>query len=235
MAHAAVRTLGSVLAVTAVGAGAGALLIARVVRAERRALAPPTIQSGPGDRPAIVVFGAEVVLTGPSKELASRLRHALRLFKQGVASVIVVSGGVVVNDEGHVLDEGAVMSDWLIERGVPAESVIVGLPGDNTRQTVATMARLTREAGLHPWVAVSTPFHARRIADEAWRAGIDVVVSGPIDSPESGVPRLRRIRVVTEAVATVYYVLPESITSRVSTSAGTWRHRVPLLLAGVRE
>lgn len=213
-------------------AAVGALVVARVVRAESKALAPVTLRPEPGDKLAIIVFGAETESTGPSDELASRLRHALRLYELGVASVIVVSGGVVIDDEGRILDETADMSAWLIEHGVPAESVIMGLPGDNTRQTVSTMARLSRELGLHPWVAVSTPYHARRILDEARRAGIDVIVSGPADSPESLVPRVRRVRVLTEAIATVFYVLPESVTSRVRTSAGTWRHRIPLLLGG---
>ena len=61
----------------------------------------------------------------------------------------------------------------------PAAAIIQGRPGGNTRETISAMARLEVDELLGPWIAVSTPFHARRIRDEARRAGIDVVVSGP--------------------------------------------------------
>lgn len=231
----AARTFGTVLVAAAVCMGAGAVLVGRVLLAERRATRPPVLSTRPGDRSAIVVFGAETLPTGPSRELAARLRHARDLFAQGLASVVVVSGGTVVDGEGRILDETADMAAWLIDEGVPVEAVLIGRPGGNTRQTVATMARMTRDEGLHPWLAVSTPYHARRIRDEAWRAGIDVVVSGPDDSPETRSRRVHRSRVLTEALASLYYVLPPTLTARVRTSAGTWRHRIPLRLAGRDE
>lgn len=223
---------GTALAGLALAVGASAALVGRVLAAERQAIRPPALATRPGDRPAIVVFGAETLPTGPSRELASRLGHALRLYRAGLATVVVVSGGVVSTDDGPVLDEVADMETWLVGHGVPASAVRHGLPGGNTRETVATMSRLTREDGLHPWVAVSTPFHARRIRDEARRAGLTVLVTGPGDSPETLDSAVHRSRVLTEAVATVYYALPPAVTSRVRTSAGTWRHSIPLHLAG---
>lgn len=231
----ATRLLRTALAATAACVGTGAFLVGRVLLAERQSMRPPVLPTRAGDRAAIIVFGAETLPTGPSRELAARLRHALGLFDQGLASVIVVSGGTVVDDQGRTLDETADMAAWLIDHGVPADAVIPGLPGGNTRQTVATMARMTRDAGLHPWLAVSTPYHAQRILDEARRVGVDVVVSGPADSPEMLAQRVHRSRVLTEALAAVYYVLPSTVTAQVRTSAGTWRHRIPLLLAGRDE
>lgn len=204
-----------------------ALLIVRVIRAERDALKPPRWERRTRDHPAIAVFGAETLPSGPSQELISRLAHARQLLDAGVGEVIVVSGGAA-----GALDEVADMVWWLTEHGVPIESIQTGRPGANTRQTATTLARLTRTYGFRPWIAVSTPFHSRRIRDEARRVGIDVVVSGPADSPEMRDPALRRARVVTEAAATAFYLLPECVTSRVRTSAGSWRHSVPLRLAG---
>jgi len=60
------------------------------------------------------------------------------------------------------------------------------------------------------------------------------VVSGAKDSPETVDRAVHRVRVITEAIATVYYLLPPSITARVRTSTGTLRHSLPLYLAGVR-
>jgi uncharacterized SAM-binding protein YcdF (DUF218 family) len=206
-----------------------AVSIARVKRAETEALRPVVVTSRPGMRPALVVFGAETTLTGPSPELSARLSQALRLWQSGVAQMIVVSGGV-----SGSLDEVADMFSFLTDAGVPTQVIMEGRPGGNTRQTISTIERIGAEHSMSPWIAVSTPFHARRIRDEARRAGIDVVVSGPKDSPETLDQAIHRARVITEAIATVFYLLPPSITTRVRTSTGTLRHSLPLYFAGVR-
>ncbi|MCX6431786.1 MAG: YdcF family protein [Actinobacteria bacterium] len=222
------RAAGSAVGVLAAGtAAAGAFLVARVLRAERDAVRPVVLTPTPGQRTALVVFGAETLPTGPSRELASRLSHTVRLWHAGVADVVVASGGV----DGE-LDEVAAMVTALRGAGLPPDAVLEGRPGGNTRQTLATMARMYTEEGLGPWIAVSTPYHARRIRDEAHRAGVEVVVSGPADSPETINRAVHRSRVMTEAVATLYYVLPTSLTSRLRTTTGTLRHSLPLLLAG---
>ena len=223
------RKLRSSTVVGILAAGActcAALFLARVVRAETAALKPVFYTPKPGMHPALVVFGCETLPTGPSPELVSRLSHAHWLWRHDVAKVIVVSGGV----DGE-LDEVTDMTTFLIEAGVPAEAIIQGRPGGNTRETISTMARLGVDEFLGPWIAVSTPFHARRIRDEALRAGIDVVVSGPKDSPETLDRAVHRSRAITEAIATVYYLLPLAVTARVRTSTGTLRHRLPWYLA----
>jgi hypothetical protein len=135
-------------------------------------------------------------------------------------------GGTTVDDDGRSLDETADMTTWLIDRGVPAEAIATGRPGDNTRQTVATMGRLTREQGLHPWLAVSSPFHARRILDEAKRVGIDVAVSGPGDSPVTSTPHIRRFQLLIEVLATTYYAMPPTLTARTRTPLTSVRRRI---------
>jgi uncharacterized SAM-binding protein YcdF (DUF218 family) len=218
----------TVVGILAAGAcTCAALSLARVVRAEAAALKPVFYTPKPGMHPALVVFGCETLPTGPSRELSARLSHAHWLWRHDVAKVIVVSGGV----DGE-LDEVTDMTTFLIEAGVPSEAIIQGRPGGNTRETISTMARLGVDEFLGPWIAVSTPFHARRIRDEALRAGIDVVVSGPKDSPETLDRAVHRSRVITEAIATVYYLLPLAVTARVRTSTGTLRHRLPWYLAG---
>ncbi len=229
------RALGTTVIAAAVGVGVGAMLVGRVLRAERQAMGPLILMPQPGERAAIVVFGATTLPTGPCRELVARLEHARSLAEQGRASTIVVSGGTVVDDEGRILDESADMAAWLIDQGVPAESVMLGLPGANTRQTIATMARITRETGMHPWIAVSSPFHARRIRDEARRVGVDVVVSGPGDGPETLDREVYRLRVIAEVLGTVYYALPPKVASLVPISVRGWRHTIPHRLVRMDE
>ena len=226
MSTVATRALGALLASTAIAVGTGAVLAGRVVRAERRAIRPPVPDDHPGAWAAIVVFGAQTLPTGPSDELIARLDHARALFEQGLAPTIVVSGGTSIDDAGHTLDETTAMAAWLIDHGVPAEAILIGRPGDNTRQTVATMGRMTRDLGLHPWLAVSSPHHARRILDEAGRVGIDVVASCPGDSPETLTPRVRRFQLLVEVLATAYYALPPTLTAGRRTPLHSVRRRV---------
>ena len=225
MSRVATKAVGTLLTSTAVVVVTGAVLTGRVVRAERRAILPPVLRLRPDGQPAIVVFGAQTLPTGPSDELIARLEHARALFEQGLASTIVVSGGTTVDDDDRTLDETADMTAWLIDHGVPAAAIAIGRPGDNTRQTVATMGRLTREQGLQPWLAVSSPFHARRILDEAKRVGIDVVVSGPGDSPVTSTPHIRRFQLLIEVLATAYYAMPPTLTARTRTPLQSLRRR----------
>jgi uncharacterized SAM-binding protein YcdF (DUF218 family) len=227
-----IATAAGVIAASAgfAAAASAAVLVTRVVRAERDAIRPVVLAPNPGQRYALFVFGAETLPTGPSRELAARLTHAARLWRAGVANVVVVSGGI-----SGELDEVAAMTAFLVDAGLPHDIVREGRPGGNTRQSVATMARLGAEQSLGPWIAVSTPYHACRIHDEAKRAGVDVEVSGPADSPETINRAVHRSRVITEAVATVYYVLPVSLTARLRTTTGTLRHSLPLLMAGRAE
>ena len=225
-------TAGTVLAgVIVASALAFRLLIARVVRAENAAVSLPF--TGPLDRvehgseaTGIVVFGATTYASGPSRELAARLRHAMDIWAFGHARVIAVSGGTA---DG--LDEVSDMAAFLKDMGVPATAVVEARPGGNTRQTFTTMRRIGTHLNIERWIAVSTPFHARRIRDEARRAGLDVVVSGPADSPEMMNSRVHRARIITEAIATCYYAMPACVTTRIRTSKGSWRHRFPRALA----
>jgi uncharacterized SAM-binding protein YcdF (DUF218 family) len=213
------------LAAATTGALAAYLTI-RVLVAERAAQRPPVIVPEPRRTAAILVLGARVLPTGPSRELAARLDHAWSLWRAGAAPVVVVSGGV---DAG--LDETDVMRDYLEGRGIPAAAILEARPGGNTRQTLGAAARIAAERGLGPWIAVSSPYHARRLRDEGARRGLSTVASGPGDSPEMRNPSVHRVRLATEVVGTVLYALPAPVTDRLSRFVGRHRHSVPRLIA----
>lgn len=210
-----------------------AALLARVRFAERASMEPLSsldlaARQSPPAAWGIVVFGATALATGPSRELIARLDHAHGLWRCGLGRIIVVSGGTV----GEI-DEVSVMAEYLREAGVPLAAIVLGRPGANTRQTCQTIARISAELDTQRWIAVSTPFHARRIRDEARRNGLCVIVSGPVSSPEMQNAPVHRARLVTEVLATAFYALPPYITQRIRTSKGTWRHSLPLGIARV--
>lgn len=225
--------MATVVGIAAGVAGLGCALVGTsaaiaVLSTARRARRPLPIDAVPGPRAAIVVFGGLVFENGPAPLIANRIQHGLRLWRQGIAPVIVMTGGVSAG-----LDEVDVMIAYAEHYGVPAEALVAGRPGQNTREQVATIRRLADE-GLGPFVVVSSSYHLFRIVDEARRLGLRVVPSaGPRESEER-TSRLYLTRAATDAAAVVWYRLPTSLTSRVSTSHGTLRHTLPRLIGGQR-
>src|SRR5215469_2100481 len=91
-----------------------------------------------------VVLGSKVETSGmPSARLAARLDRAVELYRRGEFPVVIVSGGR--GREGY--DEGMVMRDYLIGKGVPAASIIVDLHGDTTMKTAENGAAIMRTRG----------------------------------------------------------------------------------------
>jgi vancomycin permeability regulator SanA len=124
-------------------------------------------------RPAdvAVVFGAQVHPGGaPSQTLAWRVDTACELYEDGLVERLVMSGGV--GDTGY--DEGQVMRDRAIERGVPASAIIVDSQGLNTEATVTNTTRLMEAQGLDRVLAVSNAYHLPRIKLEYRRQGLEV-------------------------------------------------------------
>ena len=121
-----------------------------------------------GARPAeaIVVLGAAQYDGRPSAQLQARLDHALTLWQQGIAPLVVVTGG---NQPGDRFTEAEASAAYLIERGVPAEAIVLESASRTTYDALESTEVLLAERGLDDVVLVSDPFHllrARLIAEE---------------------------------------------------------------------
>lgn len=108
---------------------------------------------------AIVVMGAAQYDGVPSPLLASRLQHALDLWKQKQAPVIAVTGG---KRPGDRFTEGDTSRRWLTDRGVPAANIIVESVGRSTWESVENLAPLLNAAKVHSVVVVSSSWHVQR-------------------------------------------------------------------------
>jgi uncharacterized SAM-binding protein YcdF (DUF218 family) len=108
---------------------------------------------------AIVVMGAAQYDGVPSPLLASRLEHALDLWKQKQAPVIAVTGGKRAGDR---FTEGDTSRRWLTDRGVPAANVIVESVGHSTWESIENLAPLLNIANVHSVVVVSSSWHVQR-------------------------------------------------------------------------
>ncbi|MSO15890.1 MAG: YdcF family protein [Ilumatobacteraceae bacterium] len=110
---------------------------------------------------AIVVMGAAQYDGVPSPLLASRLEHALDLWKQKQAPVIAVTGGKRAGDR---FTEGDTSRRWLTDNGVPADAIIVESVGHSTWESLKNLAPMLNEANARSVVVVSSSWHVQRAA-----------------------------------------------------------------------
>jgi len=118
----------------------------------------------------IVVFGAKVHSDGrPSDALADRVDEGVRLYKQGLAPIMVMSGAL---DSGHGGSEPASMRDRALAAGVPASAIILDEEGVNSAATVDNTRAWAHPRGATRVLAVSHYYHLPRVKLLFERAGL---------------------------------------------------------------
>ena len=122
----------------------------------------------------IVVPGNAIAPDGtPGPRLRARLDAALRVYRQGFAPRVLVSGGTGV--EGF--DEAASMAAYLRAAGVPEEAVVQDPAGVDTAATAGHTARYLRDHGLRTALVATQYFHVARTEVLLRRQGVPVVGS----------------------------------------------------------
>jgi uncharacterized SAM-binding protein YcdF (DUF218 family) len=129
-------------------------------------------ESRPAD--AIAVFGAAEYDGRPSPVFRARLDHALALYRQGIAPLIVTLGGGEEDDDHS---EGGVGQDYLLAHGVPESQIIAETQSANTRQSAERLAVIARANHLQRIVVVSDGTHLFRIHALCGDEGLDVYTS----------------------------------------------------------
>lgn len=124
---------------------------------------------------AIVVMGAAQYDGRPSPVFAARLDHAAELYDEGLAPVVVVTGGKQVGDR---VTQGVAGFEYLRGKGVPEEALRVEVDGTNTYEELSATALILRNEGLgDDVVIVSDPYHAMRLDGIAREVGLSPHVS----------------------------------------------------------
>lgn len=152
------RTLLGLAFVVVLAAGYYALTLYQVHRTGR------TDQARPVD--AIVVMGAAQYDGTPSAQLRARLDHVVTLWSQGLAPLVVVTGG---KQPGDRFTEAEASTAYLVERGVPAEAIVAENTSRTTYDSLVGVQSLLAERGVSRVLIVSDPFHllrSRLIAEE---------------------------------------------------------------------
>lgn len=146
---------------------------------------------------AIVVLGAAQYEGKPSPVLKARLDHAAELWARGLAPRMIVTGGRGVGD---TTSEAAVGMRYLVQRGVPADSIAMDVEGLTTSQSMVAVRRLLGVKSYPAVILVSDPFHMLRLSILARRLHMIPMLSPTRTSPIS-----------TRAGQQLRYVLAESI------------------------
>ena len=160
-------------------AAAGTLLLYLGVTGIRIAAAAGEVPAKKAS--AIVVFGAAEYVGRPSPVYRARLDHAFQLFQQGMASIVITTGGA---GQDPNFSEGGVGRDYLLKRGIPEQDLIAETQGSDTAQSAARVANIMRANGMRSCIAVSDAYHVFRIRALLENEGIQVEVAPrPESSP----------------------------------------------------
>jgi uncharacterized SAM-binding protein YcdF (DUF218 family) len=107
----------------------------------------------------IMVLGSAQYNGVPSSIFEARLEHAVELWNQGVAPVIVTVGG---KQDGDAFTEADAGADYLAAAGVPSDALLAVPEGDNTVDSIRAAALVFDQRGWSSTVLVTDPWHAMR-------------------------------------------------------------------------
>jgi uncharacterized SAM-binding protein YcdF (DUF218 family) len=190
----------------------GAVLLAAVLLVVSTALAIwwTARQDARPRSDAIVVLGSAQYNGRPSSIFAARLEHALALYRQGVASVVVTVGG---NRAGDNFTEAEAGRDYLAADGVPSSALLAVPEGADTLQSMQDVAAVFRQKGWSTAVLVTDPWHVMRAERMADDSGIDASASPTRQGPAVRSRNTQFLYIVRETAAyLVYRVTGQSVT-----------------------
>jgi uncharacterized SAM-binding protein YcdF (DUF218 family) len=192
--------------VTLIGIGIAGGLLLLLVATWQIARAGGTDDAHPAD--AVVVMGAAQYDGRPSPVFRARLDHAIDLVREGVAPVLVVTGG---KQPGDRTTEAATAKAYAIAHGVPAEAILEEDQARTTFESIRNVADVLREHDLRTAVFVSDRPHMFRVLRMATDAGVHAWGSPTTSSPLESDAMARVDATVHELGAlAVYFVTGES-------------------------
>jgi uncharacterized SAM-binding protein YcdF (DUF218 family) len=124
---------------------------------------------------AIAVFGAAEYSGRPSPVLHARLDHAVELYREDMAPLVITLGGGSDLDSGRT--EGGVGRDYLLANGVPYDRIVAETESIDTEEQVTRLAEIARQRHLNSIVVVSDGTHLFRIRKLCEDAGLIVYTS----------------------------------------------------------
>jgi uncharacterized SAM-binding protein YcdF (DUF218 family) len=190
--------------------GAAVLAVVLVVVSTAAAIWWTARQDREPHSDAIVVLGSAQYNGKPSAIFTARLDHARKLYRAGVAPVVVTVGG---KRQGDNFTEAGAGQAWLAAQGVPDRALLAVPSGDDTLQSMRDVATVFRQKGWHSAVLVTDPWHAMRAERMADDSGIDASSSPTRQGPAVQTRNTQFLYILRETAAyLVYRVTGRSVT-----------------------
>jgi vancomycin permeability regulator SanA len=118
---------------------------------------------------AIIVLGAAQYNGTPSPLFQGRLDHAVLLWDQGRADLVITVGSKQIGDQYTEAEAGR---SYLVSQGVPSDQVVAIAIGHTTYQSLQAAANEMQRRGLRSAFLVSDPWHNARITAMADDLGV---------------------------------------------------------------
>ncbi len=155
------------------------------------------VRDDASDVDVIIVLGAAQYNGRPSPVLKARLDHALELFEQGHANVVITTGGYGPDPN---YSEAHVGAQYLTDGGIDPSQIVIQQGSGTTLDTVIAAARHMDANRWRRAIVVSDGFHLHRVKEIFRDNGIEVLGS---PAPES--------RIEVSAASRVWYSLREVV------------------------
>ena len=160
-------------------------------------------QIGAGQVGAALVLGAAQWNGDPSPVLRARLDHALELYRRGQVRQIILTGGV---GPGDTTSEAAAGKQYLINRGITADALLLEEQGATTGESLRNAVPLAHTNRIGAVLLVSDPFHMLRSIKMARDLGLIAYGSPTRSSPIAAGSAEEFRYILREAWAYVVYL-----------------------------
>jgi uncharacterized SAM-binding protein YcdF (DUF218 family) len=130
----------------------------------------------------IVIPGAAQLDGRPGEVLQARLEEAVRLFRAGVAPLVITVGAGAPGDRTTEADAGR---RWLIKNGVPRNAIIAIPEGRDTLSQTKAYVKEMSDRRITSVVIATDPFHCQRSMTMARDLETDPFCSPVPDGPNS--------------------------------------------------
>lgn len=141
---------------------------------------------------ALVVLGAAQYDGRPSPQLVARLDHAITLWRDGRAQLIIVAGG---KQQADRFTEAETAAKYLKAGGIPTGAIALENTGHTTRESLLGVGEILAARDLHSLLIVTDPYHALRARliaqDLDMQAFVSPTRSGPVQGNENLMRHLR--------------------------------------------
>ena len=114
-------------------------------------------EAAPAD--CIIVLGAGTDGKTPNAVFRERLHHAVTLYENGYADLILLTGGY---SPGNEYSDAAIAGQYLMELGIPESAILLEEKSTITQENLEFAREIMESEDLSTCILVSDPLHMKR-------------------------------------------------------------------------